>query len=1316
MRRGKKSLALVLVLAFCLTMILPGVGLAQGFSALPMPKAPTSSGYDAAKQADAMVKSHDTTPKLNNQLIEKIKSSSEGEFIPVIIKLKDKADLKKLKANFNKQNYSENALKQHKAAVIDALKNHAQKSQTGVLKTLEEQKNKGKAKNIKSFWIFNGITAHLDKAAIYELARNPMVEEIIYNDIKFTAVTQKEVNTLETVKSTVYDENDTTTPDENDITAPDEDNTTTPDKNNATVIENTYQPALTPQTSVTWGISKIGADQVWSMGYDGTGVTVGVLDTGVDPRNFDLLIDPNGDPNDLNNWKLVNWAQFDYYGNIISNDRQYAYDDDGHGTHVSGTSLGNSYSGVSIGVAPGARLVVGKVLDYGSGSFEQVAAGMEWIVTVPDVRVVNMSLGATGTWDVMIEPTRNMMEMFVFPAFAIGNSGPGSTGSPGNVPAAFGVGATDEYDNIAYFSSGGWVEWNNDPYHGEYLKPDVSAPGVSVYSCLPGNGYDYWSGTSMATPHVTGSVALILQVCPWLSVEEVKSVLKHGAVDLGAGGPDPYHGWGRINVKNSIDLLYSGEYGIVSGAITGPDAEAVEADVLVDGNWLSKADPVYGSYDLVLPRGSHELKVSHPLYKDASVTVNIANGEVIDQNFNLSRKVQGSIGGTVTNASGELIANAVVELEGVMGAATKTDSKGRYRLDNIPEGSYKLRLTPPLPYGFQRTDVTIPASGGLVMKDFNVNTADILLVDHDYWNSWEKYFMEALIQKGYSFAYWDWNAALEYAWYPEDCLPPLDIMKLFNKVILSDFDGSIIYVDEELGSNRCLRQYLDSGRKMFVSGEDIGWAVGYIDFYRNYLHATYLADYGSLLVRGLPAGAWPQGILKGLDMDISFNSGGDGANNQWYPDVVAPADSQAVSVADYVDSYVAGSGALAVDGPLHRLMYFSFGFEGINGADTRADVMDRVMKYLDSPTENTSPAISYSTAWNTVSDSNATDGRYRVSSTTNATSVYQFTGDNVTWVTAKGPAYGKAEVFIDGTSKGVVDLYNSTQAWNQRLTYTGLGSGSHVITIKVLGQKNTSSTGTAVVVDSFAFNYDERDPSVVYSGSWTQASNSNAYNGTVSYSDQKNASATFTFTGQGVTLLVGKGPYRGIAQIYLDGVNKGTVDLYAPNYSYNVPVKTFTGLPSTKHTLKIVVTGTKNPSATGIRIMTDAFSVYTEDNSQDITYSNAWTLAASSSASGGSFHYSDATNAKATYKFAGNSITLLISKGPNRGIGRIYIDGVDKGTVDFYNSSYLYKVPVTFSGLFFGEHTVELVNTGTKNSASSSTRITLDAFNRGLND
>ena len=167
--------------------------------------------------------------------------------------------------------------------------------------------------------------------------------------------------------------------------------------------------------------------------------------------------------------------------------------------------------------------------------------------------VVNNSWGWVSDSPNMYDPIKDALNAWIaaniVPVFAIGNDGPSprTTSSPGDYPMALGVGATDSNDNIADFSSRGPVFWEGI---GEIIKPDVSAPGVSVYSSVPW-GYEYWSGTSMASPHVAGTVALMISYARSqgisLSVDTIKQLLKATAVDLGQSGPDNDYGWGRID-------------------------------------------------------------------------------------------------------------------------------------------------------------------------------------------------------------------------------------------------------------------------------------------------------------------------------------------------------------------------------------------------------------------------------------------------------------------------------------------------------------------------------------------------------------------------------------------------------------------------------------------------------------------------------------------------------------------------------------------------------------------------------------------------
>lgn len=301
-----------------------------------------------------------------------------------------------------------------------------------------------------------------------------------------------------------------------------------------------------------WGIEKIQAHRVWeAYGYKGKNIKIGHLDTGIDATHADIK------------GKIARWAHIDEYGTITEGTD--AYDSGSHGTHTGGIIVGGDNSGSYIGVAPDAQLFSAMVLEGGSGSFGQVLAGMEWVIdpdgnplTDDGVDVVNLSLGATGLYEDFIEPVDNLIAANIFPAFSIGNSGPESSSSPGNIPEGFSAGAVNAQEVVGYFSSGGMVEWNVAPYIGVWTKPDVCAPGVSIKSSVPG-GYSWLSGTSMAAPFLAGTVALIKQANPDLTVSQIKTVLAVTAKDLGEKGKDTRYGWGLINAYEAVSLAVSND-------------------------------------------------------------------------------------------------------------------------------------------------------------------------------------------------------------------------------------------------------------------------------------------------------------------------------------------------------------------------------------------------------------------------------------------------------------------------------------------------------------------------------------------------------------------------------------------------------------------------------------------------------------------------------------------------------------------------------------------------------------------------------------
>ncbi len=238
---------------------------------------------------------------------------------------------------------------------------------------------------------------------------------------------------------------------------------------------------------------------------NGEGVTVGIIDTGIDPNHPDLL------------GKTVAFKDFTKSN---GNNEELPYDDNGHGTHVAGTIAGGRSSGVQIGIAPKAKLVIAKVFTAeGGANTEEILLAMEWMKNQNVVLVSNSWGGSQDETDLEKEPFYAMAQAWVdkgiIPVFAAGNEGPNSetVGSPGGLPNVVGVGATNSDNKVAPFSSRGPIYWKENAQGKlvKYIKPDIAAPGVKIKSSLPDGKYGNLSGTSMATPHVSGVLALYAQ-------------------------------------------------------------------------------------------------------------------------------------------------------------------------------------------------------------------------------------------------------------------------------------------------------------------------------------------------------------------------------------------------------------------------------------------------------------------------------------------------------------------------------------------------------------------------------------------------------------------------------------------------------------------------------------------------------------------------------------------------------------------------------------------------------------------------------------
>jgi subtilisin family serine protease len=241
-------------------------------------------------------------------------------------------------------------------------------------------------------------------------------------------------------------------------------------------------------------------------------------------------------------------------------------DDNGHGTHVAGTIAAETNNGVGVaGVMWQAQILPLKVLNSrGSGSSGDVASAIRYAAD-QGADVINMSLGSSSCSQTIADAVNYAyFDKGVVIVAAAGNNG-GSIGYPAKHPPVIAVGATDHNDHKAYFSS-----------FGDDL--DVVAPGVTVFSTVPNNGYDAFSGTSMASPHVAGVAGLLLAQRPDLSNGQVREILRQSTDDLGQSGFDRYYGYGRVNAYQSLQMETPDEPPAPERAKCGCAAGAALAD------------------------------------------------------------------------------------------------------------------------------------------------------------------------------------------------------------------------------------------------------------------------------------------------------------------------------------------------------------------------------------------------------------------------------------------------------------------------------------------------------------------------------------------------------------------------------------------------------------------------------------------------------------------------------------------------------------------------------------------------------------------
>lgn len=295
------------------------------------------------------------------------------------------------------------------------------------------------------------------------------------------------------------------------------------------------------EETLDWGVDRIDADLAWPTST-GNGVKVAIIDTGIDKDHPDLIGNITGGRNFVKKGNRVDPNAWD--------------DDNGHGTHVAGIAAAVDNEIGVIGVAPSAYLYGVKVLDRrGSGYVSDVIAGIDW-ATANGMDVINMSLGTTADIQSLHDAVDRAYAAGIVVVAAAGNSGDTNPDNdviyPARYSSVIAVAATDSNNNRASWSSDG-------------PEVELAAPGVYIRSTYRGGGYKILSGTSMAAPHVAGTVALMKAVPvpaalaaydadgnrAW-NAEEIRTALQGTADDLGSPGRDNYYGYGLVDAQEAV--------------------------------------------------------------------------------------------------------------------------------------------------------------------------------------------------------------------------------------------------------------------------------------------------------------------------------------------------------------------------------------------------------------------------------------------------------------------------------------------------------------------------------------------------------------------------------------------------------------------------------------------------------------------------------------------------------------------------------------------------------------------------------------------
>ena len=464
------------------------------------------------------------------------------------------------------------------------------------------------------------------------------------------------------------------------------------------------QPAI---QAVEWNIARVRAPEVWTtFGVRGEGIVVGSIDTGAQFTHPALVNQYRG-----NQGAGVFDHNYNWYdpSSVCGNPSLAPCDNNNHGTHTMGTIAGDDGGTNQIGVAPGVRWITAKGCESGSCSLTALVAAGQWMLAPtdlagrnarPDLRphIVSNSWGGASGNTFYQQIVRNWVAAGIVPVFANGNSGPScsTANSPGDYAESYAVGAHDAANMAASFSSRGASAFGG-------VKPNISAPGVNVRSSIVGGTYAAYSGTSMATPHVAGVVALMWSAAPRLigDIAATRAILDQTAVDTadttcgGTAANNNVYGEGRMDAFAAVDLSPRGPIGtlqgVVTSAATGAPIAGAQVRTVGPSNRTSVTSAA-GAYSFTVPTGSYDVTVSGFGYvTQTAYGLWVIEGASTVHNFAMAPLHSVTLSGRVRDAAGGALAFATVTIQDTPIPPAVADATGAYRFDSVPTGTYAIR-------------------------------------------------------------------------------------------------------------------------------------------------------------------------------------------------------------------------------------------------------------------------------------------------------------------------------------------------------------------------------------------------------------------------------------------------------------------------------------------------------------------------------------------------------------------------------------------------------------------------------------------------